>query len=120
MFSKRHYHINEKESHRLGENTYKTCILQRTVTRIYKELSQFIKKTTQPGKKMDTSPKTIYIWQVRSHKHYLSLRKCDIKCQWATTTCLLREWWEECGALERPSTAGGKWLTTLENSLEMS
>lgn len=57
MFSKRHYHLNEKESHRLGENTCKTCIVQRTVTRIYKEPSQLNKKITQPSKKMDTSPK---------------------------------------------------------------
>lgn len=118
MFSKKHYHVNVKESQRLGENTCKTCILQRTVTRIYKELSQFSKKTTQPSKKMDTSPKIIYRWQMRSYKHYPSLGKCEVKCQWAT--CLLREWWEGHGALERPSTASGKWYDHFENSLGMS
>ena len=74
-----------KTSFRLREDIYKSCICKQFVSRIYKGLSRFNKKTTQlkNGQKIwiDPSPKTsrwqINTWQNTQYHH--SLRKCKIK-----------------------------------------
>ena len=65
-------HKNEKSSYKLGENICKTCTLLGTVPRIYKELSNSIRK--QPnflnGQNMWSipSPEKVCWWQIRTQK----------------------------------------------------
>ena len=74
-----------KTSFRLREIIYKSCICKQFVSRIYKGLSRFNRKTTQlkNGQEIwtDPSPKTSR-WQINTWKntqYHYSLRKCKIK-----------------------------------------